>query len=197
MTGVKKSRPDLDDAALLELAFQDVTPMDGKKIGKIPKAPPKPKAKISKPVRRAPPVRGEKTKPKPQPKPQPDLDHGTAPGLDRRTAQRLKRGRLDVEARLDLHGHTQAEAHPALDAFLAAAQGAGKRCVLIVTGKGGVRGVDTETGLERPTGVLKDMVPRWLNQPPNRARILSFTHARPADGGTGALYVLLKKGGRK
>ncbi|MFP6734337.1 MAG: hypothetical protein VB959_10890, partial [Rhodospirillales bacterium] len=104
MTGAKKSRPDQDDAALLELAFQDVTPMDGKKIGKIPKAPPKPKAKISKPVRRAPPVRGEKTKPKPQP----DLDHGTAPGLDRRTAQRLKRGRLDVEARLHLHGHTQA-----------------------------------------------------------------------------------------
>ncbi|MBT4747812.1 MAG: hypothetical protein HOO19_00665 [Rhodospirillaceae bacterium] len=186
-----KKKPALDDAALLEVAFQDVEPLDGKKISKAASAPPKPKtkAKITKPVRRPPP-RTEK----PKPKPLPELDHGTAPGVDRRTAQRLKRGRLDVEARLDLHGHTQAEAHPALDSFLAGAQSSGKRCVLIVTGKGGARQTDDETGFERPTGVLKDMVPRWLNQAPNRARILSFTHARQADGGTGALYVLLKRG---
>lgn len=186
-----KKKTELDDAALLEMAFQDVKPLDGKKIGKALKAAPKPnaKAKIAKPVRQPPP-RPEM----PKPKPLPELDHGTAPGVDKRTAQRLKRGRLDVEARLDLHGHTQAEAHPALDAFLAAAQSSGKRCVLIVTGKGGARQTDDETGLERPTGVLKDMVPRWLNQAPNRARILSFTHARQADGGTGALYVLLKRG---
>jgi len=190
-----KKKTDLDDAALLEMAFQDVEPLDGKKIGKAAKAPPQPKAKTAKRARRTPPppppVRAEK--PKPKPKPLPELDHGTAPGVDKRTAQRLKRGR-HVEARLDLHGHTQAEAHPALDAFLAAAQSSGKRCVLIVTGKGGARQTDHETGLERPTGVLKDMVPRWLNQTPNRARILSFTHARQADGGGGALYVLLKRG---
>jgi DNA-nicking Smr family endonuclease len=190
MAMASKKKTELDDAALLEMAFQDVAPLVGKKIGKAAKAPPKPKAKISKPVQKPPPARGEK----PKPKPLPELDHGTAPGVDKRTAQRLKRGRLDVEARLDLHGHTQAEAHPALGSFLAGAQSSGKRCVLIVTGKGGARQTDIETGLERPTGVLKDMVPRWLNQAPNRARILSFTHARPADGGSGALYVLLKRG---
>ncbi len=186
-----KKNTELDDAALLEVAFQDVEPLDGKKIGKAAKAPPKPKAKISKQARRVSPARAEK------PKLLPELDHGTAPGVDKRTAQRLKRGRLDVEARLDLHGHTQAEAHPALDSFLAGAQSSGKRCVLIVTGKGGLNQIDDETGFEHPTGVLKDMVPRWLNQAPNRARILSFTHARQADGGTGALYVLLKRGGAR
>jgi DNA-nicking Smr family endonuclease len=187
-----KKKPALDDAALLEMAFQDVEPLDGKKISKASKALPIPKAKVAKRARRPPPPRAEK--PEPKPKPLPELDHGTAPGVDKRTAQRLKRGRLDVEARLDLHGHTQAEAHPALDAFLAGAQSSGKRCVLIVTGKGRARQTDIETGFERPTGVLKDMVPHWLNQAPNRARILSFTHAREADGGSGALYVLLKKG---
>ncbi len=191
-----KKKPALDDAALLEMAFQDVEPLDGKKIGKAQKTPPKPKtkAKIAKPVRKRPPPAHTK---KPKPKSLPALDHGTAPGVDKRTAQRLKRGRLDVEARLDLHGHTQAEAHPALDSFLAGAQSSGKRCVLIVTGKGGLNQIDDETGFEHPTGVLKDMVPRWLNRAPNRARILSFTHARQADGGTGALYVLLKRGGAR
>jgi DNA-nicking Smr family endonuclease len=189
-----KKKPGLDDAALLEMAFQDVQPLDGKKLGQNVTAPPKPKRKPKKPVRarRAPPPPD-----KPKPKPLPELNHGTAPGVDKRTAQRLKRGRLDVEARLDLHGHTQAEAHPALDAFLAGAQSSGKRCVLVVTGKGGGRQTDAETGLDCPTGVLKDMVPRWLNQAPNRGRILSFTHASQADGGSGALYVLLKKGDRK
>lgn len=186
-----KAKPAIDDAALLEMVFQDVTPMPGKKvgkkIGKTPKAPPKAK----KPA----PARLAKTAPPTEPKsqPLPELDHGTAPGVDRRTAQRLRRGRLDVEARLDLHGFTQEQAHPALDRFLGNAQQSGKRCVLVVTGKG-TRQIDEETGLDRATGVLKDQVPRWLNQPPNRGRILSFTHATQADGGSGALYILLKKG---
>jgi DNA-nicking Smr family endonuclease len=92
---------------------------------------------------------------------------------------------MAVEGRLDLHGMTQAEAHPALTDFLAGAQDAGKRCVLVITGKG-----------LRPdgrAGVLRDAVPGWLNSPPNRRRILSFTPATPADGGTGALYILLKR----
>ena len=98
-----------------------------------------------------------------------------------------------AHARIRSIDTSQAEAHPALDAFLAGAQSSGKRCVLVVTGKGGVRGVDTETGLERPTGVLKDMVPRWLNQPPNRGRVVAISEAQPKDGGTGALYVRVKK----
>lgn len=114
----------------------------------------------------------------------PPLAPDAAPGLDRRSAERLRRGALAIEARLDLHGMTQEEAHRALDAFLARAAQAGKRSVLVITGKGG-RGSGA--------GVLRAAVPRWLNEAPNRARILAFAPAQPQHGGTGALYLLLKR----
>lgn len=189
----RNKKPDLDDAVLLEEAFKDVEPLKGRKVGKR-RAPSNQKSKPRKAIapRQAPALDLKRSKPKQLP----ELHHGTAPGVDKRTAQRLKKGRLDVEDRLDLHGNTQAQAQAALNSFLASAQSAGKRCVLVVTGKGGQRTQDAETGWDRATGVLRDMAPRWLNQPPNRARILSFTHARPEDGGSGALYVLLKKRAR-
>ncbi|HEV2550387.1 MAG TPA: Smr/MutS family protein [Stellaceae bacterium] len=114
----------------------------------------------------------------------PPLTHDASPGLDRRTAERLRQGALPIEARLDLHGMTQEEAHRALDAFLARAAAAGKRCVLVITGKGGRSSGD---------GVLRAAVPRWLNEPPNRARLLAFVLAQPPHGGAGALYILLKR----
>ncbi|HWI27419.1 MAG TPA: Smr/MutS family protein [Stellaceae bacterium] len=106
-----------------------------------------------------------------------------ASGLDRRSAQRLKRGALPLEGRLDLHGMTREEAHRALQSFLARAQEAGKRCVLVITGKGG-----GERG-----GVLRAEVPRWLDEGPNRGRVLAKAAAQPRDGGAGALYVLLRR----
>ena len=114
----------------------------------------------------------------------PTLQHGDMAGLDRRTGQRFKRGQLPVEARLDLHGMTQTEAHRALGAFLSGQQTAGRRCVIVVTGKG----VGKEGG-----GVLRNAVPRWLNEAPNREKVLAFEYARQNDGGVGALYVLLKR----
>ncbi|WP_340116385.1 Smr/MutS family protein [Pelagibius sp. 7325] len=119
--------------------------------------------------------------PAPQPAP---LSHGSRDGLDRRNAERLSRGKLPIEATLDLHGLRQAEAHRRLEAFLADCQGAGKRCVLVVTGKG----LHKEEG-----GVLRSAVPRWLNEMPNRPRVLSFDYAQQKHGGTGALYVLLRR----
>ena len=74
-------------------------------------------------------------------------------------------------------------AHKALEEFLGRAYNAGKRCVLVITGKG---------TLSQGGGILKNMVPHWLNELPNRGRILSFAYAKPRDGGTGALYILLK-----
>lgn len=186
----RNKKPDLDDAALLEKAFKDVEPLEGRKVGKrgvLPNQKPKPRKAI---LSRKAPTPDLK---RPKHKPLPELKHGSAPGVDKRTTHRFKKGRLGVEGRLDLHGHTQAEAYGALSSFLELAQSSGKRCVLIVTGKGGQLTQDAESGLDRATGVLKDMTPRWLNQMPNRARVLSFTHARPEDGGSGALYVLLKK----
>ena len=107
------------------------------------------------------------------------LSHGVTAGLDKRTAQRLKKGRLPIEARLDLHGHSQEQAFRALHGFIDGQWAAGRRCVLVVTGKG--------------KGVLKDAVPRWLNEPLLRMKILSFTYAQRQDGGEGALYILLKR----
>lgn len=122
--------------------------------------------------------------PSPHPRPQAELTHGSRAGLDRRKAERLSRGKLPIEATLDLHGLRQAEAHRRLEIFLAESQAAGKRCVLIVTGKG----LHKEEG-----GVLRANVPRWLNEAPNRARVLSFDYAQQKHGGTGALYVLLRR----
>ncbi|MGH6989108.1 MAG: Smr/MutS family protein [Stellaceae bacterium] len=90
---------------------------------------------------------------------------------------------MPIEARLDLHGLTQAEAHRALAGFVAQSHGAGKRVVLIVTGKGSRDG----------TGVLKAAVPRWLDEPGLRDRVLAAAPAQPRDGGGGALYLLLRR----
>jgi DNA-nicking Smr family endonuclease len=180
MMAKKKDPNDLDDSSLLEHAFRGVAPLPGRKIGETP-APPaakQPKRKVSRPAT-LPQVTVPLAKPA-----MPEIKHGDAPGVDKSTARRLKRGQLPIEARLDLHGHRQDEAHRALEAFIAGQASAGRRCVLVITGKGAV---------SQGGGVLREMVPRWLNQSPNRERIISFTHATPADGGAGALYVLLKR----
>ena len=114
----------------------------------------------------------------------PELAPGAAPGVDRRTAERLRRGQLAVDARLDLHGHTQEEAHRALIAFIEAAWQRRARCVLVITGKGR-RG--------EGAGVLRAAVPRWLNAEAVRARVLAFAPAQAKDGGAGALYMLLRR----
>ena len=123
--------------------------------------------------------------PVPKPKPPPVLGHGDIADLDKRSAERMRRGKLPIEGRLDLHGHSQDQARRELAAFLARAQAAGKRCVIVITGRGDI----TQGG-----GVLRAQVPSWLNEPENRARVLAFDYAQPRHGGLGALYVLLRKG---
>ncbi len=115
----------------------------------------------------------------------PELEHGVAAGLDKRTLARLRRGQIPIEAEIDLHGSTQDQAHRALETFLARSHALGRRCVLVITGKG-LRADGTG-------GVLRNAVPRWMNESPNRERILAFTHAIPPDGGEGALYVLIRR----
>ncbi len=100
---------------------------------------------------------------------------------------RLRRGRMRAEARLDLHGMTRDEAHQALGEFLADARAAGRRCVIVVTGRGSV---------SAGGGVLRNETPRWLNTPALRPLVLGFAEAQPKDGGSGALYVLLRRGGK-
>ena len=110
------------------------------------------------------------------------LDHFA--GIDRANAERLKRGLHRIEARLDLHGKTEAEAHHALAAFIHSSAEAGRRCVLIITGRG--------LGPTGP-GVLKRAVPRWLEGVELRRKILAIAPAQPRDGGAGALYLLLRR----
>ena len=103
-------------------------------------------------------------------------------GVDRATDERVKRGRYPVEGVLDLHGMTQAEAHRALTGFVARSRAAGRRCVLVVTGHGRMSG-----------GILKTAVPRWLGEPELRRHVLAIAPAQPDAGGSGALYVLLRR----
>ena len=105
--------------------------------------------------------------------------------LGRRLKKRVARGTEGIDGRLDLHGLTQAEAHHALLRFLRTGQERGARIVLVITGKGDGSG-------ER--GVLKRQVPLWLRLPEFRAYIVGFEDAAHGHGGTGALYVRLKRG---
>lgn len=117
--------------------------------------------------------------------------------FDRKNAKRLRSGRVEIEARLDLHGMRQDEAHHALRTFLIRAHGRGLRWLLIITGKGNVSGRANDTGEDviplRDRGVLKRNVPRWLQEPDLRALVVSYTEAAATHGGDGALYVHLRK----
>jgi DNA-nicking Smr family endonuclease len=107
--------------------------------------------------------------------------------LGRRLKQRVARGREPIDARLDLHGMTQREAHAELLHFLHRAQASGAKTALVVTGKGG-RNADS-----RP-GVLKRQVPMWLALPEFRLLVVGFDDAHVGHGGEGALYVRLRRG---
>jgi len=118
---------------------------------------------------------------------QPDVETSddllfTRPGLQQRVIRQLRRGQIAVEGELDLHGHTVPEAREALVLFLHRAQRAGKRCVRVIHGKG--------HGTAGKLPVLKGKVNSWLRQ---RDSVLAFCSARPQDGGTGAVYILLKR----
>ena len=118
---------------------------------------------------------------------------GAASGIDRRTAQRLVRGQMRVEDRIDLHGMTQEEARRALDRFLTSAASDGKRCVLVITGKGSARTDDAGIMPDREIGILRRSLPRWLALPDLRDLVVAYHNAKPKDGGEGAFYVLLRR----
>ena len=113
----------------------------------------------------------------------PTLKAGVPTDLDRRTMDRLRKGKVRPDAQLDLHGMTADSAHDALVHFIENAYADGKRCVLVITGKGSL----TQGG-----GIIRRELPAWLNAQP-RSRLLGFAQAQPNDGGTGAFYILLKR----
>jgi len=125
--------------------------------------------------------------------PRPHRAQSRLHAIDRRTDQKLKRGQIEIDATLDLHGLSQERAHLRLNAFLARAALEGHRTVLIITGKG--RPAATEDGLlrSRGRGVLREAVPRWIEEAPLRDLVWGVRLAGARHGGAGALYVLLKK----
>ncbi len=178
---------EFDGDDLWSVVTKSVTPLTGRPKPAASKDSAKKTEKNKAPVKKAkaaaPPV------PK-SPRPPAALSPGDLTAMDRRTADRFRRGRMAIDGVLDLHGHDQARAHGELNRFIAAAAADGKRCLLIVTGKGERQGV--EKGW-RGKGVLREAVPGWLNALDNWAHVLSFCPAQPKDGGDGALYVLLKR----
>jgi DNA-nicking Smr family endonuclease len=111
--------------------------------------------------------------------------------MDSKSFGRLKRGKLKPEARIDLHGMTQAEAHPALIGFILRSVAEGRRLVLVITGKGRLR--DEAPPLPVRHGVLRHNVPQWLRMAPVAAHVLQITQAHMRHGGDGAYYVYLRR----
>ena len=156
-----------EEARLWRTAMKSVTPYKPLPPLEEPPTPPPPAAE---PVRAPAPV----LPPAPATLPRPN-------GVDGQTLKRLAKGERVVEAMIDLHGMTLQAAYGALRRFIELQSGTGKRCLLVITGKGGP---------DRP-GRLRQEVPRWLEEwkPP----VLAVTPAQPRHGGNGALYVLLQR----
>ncbi|MEM6310177.1 MAG: Smr/MutS family protein [Pseudomonadota bacterium] len=182
-----------EERALWDRVAERTTPMNGRRADPLPE-PPK-KDPIVAPKAPVPPFRvGQKGG---QAK-----GHDVLPGIadrlteapvnmDRKSFGKMKRGKLKPEARLDLHGMTLAEAHPALVSFILGSQSMGRRLVLVITGKG----KDRDEGGPIPTrlGVLRHQVPQWLALSPLAGVVLQVTPAHLKHGGHGAYYVYLRR----
>jgi DNA-nicking Smr family endonuclease len=161
-----------DGDDLWGLYTRDIKPLPGKKVVK--------KQTVKK-------QSAEKVKKKPEPEPairKAKPTNQALPETDRRTVQKLRRGQMNIEACLDLHGLSRREARDALESFIIKSQNRGLRCVLVITGKG---------GLGENAGVLRQNVPLWLEEAPLSSLVLSYAGARPKDGGAGALYILIRR----
>jgi DNA-nicking Smr family endonuclease len=114
-------------------------------------------------------------------------------GVNGATSERLRRGLIEPDARIDLHGMTQQLAHKNLLGWLTAAHRRGHRLVLVITGKGNPRNNENAPWMMSSHGVLKQMVPRWLIEPELAGLIANISPAHARHGGEGALYVYLRK----
>ncbi len=111
--------------------------------------------------------------------------------MDKKAFMRMKRGKSNPDARIDLHGMTVDRAHGALRAFLMRCHAERKRLVLVITGKG--KNGEDKGPIPQPGGILRRQVPHWLEQPPLNQIVLQTTSAHQRHGGSGALYVYLRR----
>jgi DNA-nicking Smr family endonuclease len=162
-----------EDRVLWSLVARSATPLRGRAAVEVPEIVLEP----------------EKAPPKPAVLPASQAAEGPGPRhpvhpLDRPTLDKLAKGRTPIEGRVDLHGLTQSEAYALLYSFLSRAHAGGVRYVLVITGKGSSCGGD---------GVLRRSVPAWLSTPAFRPLVSSHDHAARHHGGSGALYVRLRR----
>lgn len=110
--------------------------------------------------------------------------------IDGRTFSKLKKGQIRPQARIDLHGLTQAQAHDALRRFIISSIKADLRCVLVITGKGKVA---LDGDYQSQPGIIRRSLPDWLSTDIYADHVLQWMPAQPKDGGGGAYYVYLRK----
>jgi len=196
MTRRRKLRLSADDQAIWQQVARQITPLREAKsldvILDMPLAPSRP-LPVPKTIRRF--EIGQKARaPLHKNDLKPSLDQMFAkvsPNMDKNNFARLKKGKFVVEGRLDLHGMTLAEAHPALNGFVRNAHAAQKRLLLVITGKGSAR--RNADIMSSGTGVLRRQVPVWLSMAPLPPLILQVTQAHAKHGGDGAYYVYLRR----
>lgn len=182
----RRRTPTAEELRLWRFVTRDAEPMPGRMLEDPPDAPSVPPMAEPVATSLAPPptARPSTGLPRPGRPALPPLTPGSIANIDRRTGDRFRRGHLAIDGRIDLHGMTQAQAHGALAAFVHRSWSEGKRCVLVITGKG------TFTG---GPGVLRQAVPGWLADARLRPMVLAIQPAQPRDGGDGALYVLIRR----
>ena len=122
-----------------------------------------------------------------------DHSPGRAPGIDRKTSLKLKKGKVEIDYKLDLHGLTQIEAKQALEEAILRAWKNRLRLILVITGKGLRQSKSNGLNDNEATGILRRAVPRWLKETPLSNFVLAISSAQQTHGGTGALYVLLRR----
>ena len=156
----------------------------------VPQGATQPDPQVTTPVARQPDRR-----PRPEPRPASLTEHhrGRAPGLDRKTALRLGRGAIPIDAIIDLHGKSQEDAYQTLIGFIRDSHAGGRRCVLVITGKGRGTVDQDDIAKSRIPGVLRRKLPGWISDPEIAGMVLAHAPATPAHGGDGARYVLLRR----
>lgn len=188
-----------EDRALWEHVTQSVTPLNNKRAAATkkrsddsPPVPPTPaatprKTRAAKPAATATPQRSTRdigTASNKAATATPTKPSRTHAGFDRATETKLRKGQLDIEGRIDLHGMTQDEAYRALTRFVTRAYAQYKRTLLVITGKGRV---------SQGGGILRRLLPLWVGEHDLKHCVLAVTPAASKDGGDGAFYLRLRK----